>query len=537
MQIGCASGSPSGASGGVGGGEMRPAGIEPAACGLKDRCSLAPRREPLTTELRARAVSLLATLSAAGRNLSRLGAGPLQRGRPRSGARSLTPHGRAALPWIRRAPLSACVRGSQRGMRTQRQMRHGTPRTPGGPRRARWRRSLAAAARACSPRLGGRPRRRHAALPHQARLRRPPPPGRAACLADAAARAQAAGRRQAAGSVRGPPDARRGQPNAKPYPGFLTPADACTTPTTLPDETAAGSTQTIAVVDAFDDPTAEADLAVYEQTVRPARLHDRKRLLQEGQPERPSAPAAESRQAAGRSEISIDVQMAHAICQSCQRRCWSRPKREEFSDLGAASNAAVETRRDRDQQLLRRHRGTGARELEASSPTTTRGSSSPPAPATAATSTGLPPTNSPKARTSRPTRRHVLVRRRHVADRKRRHLDQHRLGRRRQRLQRSLQRAAVAERDRRLLGDWLRRQAARSPTWPRSATRTPAWTSMTRPPKNRAADRLGRVGRHLGRLADRRRASSRSAGGRQRRRPTRRRRSTRTPAKRRASTT
>ncbi len=35
---------------------VRPAGIEPAACGLKDRCSLAPRREPLTTELRARAV-------------------------------------------------------------------------------------------------------------------------------------------------------------------------------------------------------------------------------------------------------------------------------------------------------------------------------------------------------------------------------------------------------------------------------------------------------------------------------------------------
>jgi hypothetical protein len=35
--------------------KVRPAGIEPAACGLKDRCSLAPRREPLTTELRARA--------------------------------------------------------------------------------------------------------------------------------------------------------------------------------------------------------------------------------------------------------------------------------------------------------------------------------------------------------------------------------------------------------------------------------------------------------------------------------------------------
>src|SRR6516165_2626410 len=33
--------------------EVRPAGIEPAACGLKDRCSLTPRRESLTTELRA----------------------------------------------------------------------------------------------------------------------------------------------------------------------------------------------------------------------------------------------------------------------------------------------------------------------------------------------------------------------------------------------------------------------------------------------------------------------------------------------------
>src|ERR1700676_905489 len=37
---------------------VRPAGIEPAACGLKARCSLAPRREPLTTELRARAVDI-----------------------------------------------------------------------------------------------------------------------------------------------------------------------------------------------------------------------------------------------------------------------------------------------------------------------------------------------------------------------------------------------------------------------------------------------------------------------------------------------
>ena len=32
---------------------MRPTGVEPATFGLKDRRSLAPRKEPLTTELRA----------------------------------------------------------------------------------------------------------------------------------------------------------------------------------------------------------------------------------------------------------------------------------------------------------------------------------------------------------------------------------------------------------------------------------------------------------------------------------------------------
>ena len=33
--------------------EVRLGGIEPPTCGLKGRCSLAPRRLPLTTELQA----------------------------------------------------------------------------------------------------------------------------------------------------------------------------------------------------------------------------------------------------------------------------------------------------------------------------------------------------------------------------------------------------------------------------------------------------------------------------------------------------
>ena len=35
---------------------MRPTGVEPATFGLKDRRSLGPRKDPLTTELRALAV-------------------------------------------------------------------------------------------------------------------------------------------------------------------------------------------------------------------------------------------------------------------------------------------------------------------------------------------------------------------------------------------------------------------------------------------------------------------------------------------------
>ena len=37
---------------------MRPTGVEPATFGLKDRRSLGPRKDPLTTELRALAVKI-----------------------------------------------------------------------------------------------------------------------------------------------------------------------------------------------------------------------------------------------------------------------------------------------------------------------------------------------------------------------------------------------------------------------------------------------------------------------------------------------
>ncbi len=123
-----------------------------------------------------------------------------------------------------------------------------------------------------------------------------------------------------------------------PFPGYLTPQDLRTA-YALPAETASAYTQTIAVIDAFDDPTAEADLGVFDEEFGlPACTSANgcfRKLNQEGQE---SPRPAENGGWAG--EISIDVQMAHAICQSC-RVLLVEAKSAAFADLGAAVNAAV----------------------------------------------------------------------------------------------------------------------------------------------------------------------------------------------------
>src|ERR1700675_2064600 len=78
---------------------------------------------------------------------------------------------------------------------------------------------------------------------------RVPPPGAAACTA-----------------VRLASVARAASPFASPAAAqFLTP-QALHTAYSLPVQTPYSSTQTVAVIDAFDDPTAEADLGVYDET-------------------------------------------------------------------------------------------------------------------------------------------------------------------------------------------------------------------------------------------------------------------------------
>jgi hypothetical protein len=126
--------------------------------------------------------------------------------------------------------------------------------------------------------------------------------------------------------------------NKNPFPGYLT-AQNLHAAYSLPDETASSATQTVAVVDAYDDPTAEADLGVYDSTFGlPACTSANGCFRKVNQQGEASPLPAENGGWAG--EISIDVQMAHAVCESC-RVLLVEAKSPEFADLGAGVNAAV----------------------------------------------------------------------------------------------------------------------------------------------------------------------------------------------------
>ncbi len=169
-----------------------------------------------------------------------------------------------------------------------------------------------------------------------------PRPGGAACTAMrlvpaslTPAELQASAAAQAAEAASGASPAVESE---NPLPGYLTPQDLHAA-YALPTETAAASTQTIAVIDAFDDPTAEADLGVYDEEFGlPACTSANgcfRKLDQEGK-----ASPLPPENGGWASEISIDVQMAHAICQDC-RVLLVEAKSDEFTDLGAAVDAAV----------------------------------------------------------------------------------------------------------------------------------------------------------------------------------------------------
>jgi hypothetical protein len=186
-----------------------------------------------------------------------------------------------------------------------------------------------------------------AAQPHAQRFRvhrvcRPARPGAASCLALkllpaslTASQLQASAKRQSGEAAAG---ARPAVTNPDPEPGFLTP-QALHAAYALPNETAASPLQTVAVVDAFDDPTAEADLGVYDQQFGLPACTSANGCFRKVN-ESGNASPLPRKQGEWAGEISIDVQMARAVCESC-KILLVEASSEEFSDLGAAVNTAA----------------------------------------------------------------------------------------------------------------------------------------------------------------------------------------------------
>ncbi len=104
--------------------------------------------------------------------------------------------------------------------------------------------------------------------------------------------------------------------------------------------TTAGAGQTVAIVDAYDDPNAEADLGVYRsqfglKACTTANGCFRK-LNQTGGTRAPKANGGWAQ------EISLDLDMASAICPNC-RILLVEASSASMTDLGTAVNTAVKT--------------------------------------------------------------------------------------------------------------------------------------------------------------------------------------------------
>ena len=95
---------------------------------------------------------------------------------------------------------------------------------------------------------------------------------------------------------------------------------------------------TLAIVDAFDDPAAEADLAAYNAAFNlPACTTANGCFRKVSQTGGTNYPAVDAGWAL---EISLDVQIAHAICQDC-KILLVEASSAQLSDLGKAVNEAV----------------------------------------------------------------------------------------------------------------------------------------------------------------------------------------------------
>jgi subtilase family serine protease len=103
--------------------------------------------------------------------------------------------------------------------------------------------------------------------------------------------------------------------------------------------TTAALPQTIAIVDAYDDPTIESDLGVYSSSYGlPACTAANGCFLKVNQSG--VQGAYPSRNAGWGLEISLDVETAHALCQNC-KILLVEANSNQFADLAAAEDTAA----------------------------------------------------------------------------------------------------------------------------------------------------------------------------------------------------
>jgi hypothetical protein len=103
--------------------------------------------------------------------------------------------------------------------------------------------------------------------------------------------------------------------------------------------TTSASAQTIALVDAYDDPTAEKDLAVYDEEFDLPACTKANGCFTKVNEQGERQPLPEPNGAAA-VEISLDVEIAHATCENC-RILLVEAQSLKYSDLETAENRAV----------------------------------------------------------------------------------------------------------------------------------------------------------------------------------------------------
>ena len=112
-----------------------------------------------------------------------------------------------------------------------------------------------------------------------------------------------------------------------------------------------GATQTVAIVDAYDDPTAESDLATYRSTYGLSTLHDRERLLSQGESDwRHTPPAPDSGWA---EEISLDLDMVSAVAPNAHILLVESNDSGFLFNMATASQRSGQLLEPRNLELLR----------------------------------------------------------------------------------------------------------------------------------------------------------------------------------------